>query len=84
MTVDRLAFEEVQPIDNGSVVGIPFHDVRMPRGKVSCQEAEGGIVIFQPNTDGTLIARHPSQSGLEPTSFYATSFFGTRSIPCAR
>ncbi len=46
MTIDCFAFEEVQPIDNGPVIRIPFHNVRVPRGKVCRQETKRGIVIL--------------------------------------
>ena len=64
MTVDGLALEEMQAIDNRPVVGIALGDVRMASGEMSSDEAERGIVILQPDADCALVSRHASKTRL--------------------
>jgi len=47
------------------VVRIPFLNIGVSSGEVSCQETETSIMIVQSDPDGALVPRHASQAGLE-------------------
>lgn len=65
MMIDRLSLPESQSIDDRAIVRVALGQISMTSREMRGHEAEAGVVVIQPDSNGTLVARHASEAGLE-------------------
>jgi len=59
-----LTLQEMQAVDNGPIISVPFVDVGMSGSQVCGDETVTRVVKLQPDGDCAFIARHAPETRL--------------------